>query len=120
MSKSSALCAVLGVLLCACKKKEEASSAAAPATSGAAATEAAASPAAAEAAASASKAEQAIKAKNWDAVVTELVQLTRQRNPNEEQGNRLRQLNQELLDAAQSDPKAMEALQTANKILNGR
>jgi hypothetical protein len=29
-------------------------------------------------------------------------------------------LNQELLDAAQSDPKAMEALQTANKILNGR
>lgn len=61
----------------------------------------------------------ATPAKNWDAVVAEIVQLrSRQRTP--AQGERLIGLEDELVGALNSDPKAREAHQNLSRLINGR
>jgi hypothetical protein len=102
-------------LVAACSKKEEDTSASAPAEPAPAAAAAEAAPAAPAEAAPAPEAKR-----NWDAVVAEVARIRAMRPLPDDKRARMLQLQDELMAAANSDPAAKEAWANLSRIINGR
>lgn len=111
---SASLVAGLAISGCSKKAEEEAPAAAPPA----AAPEAAAAPVESPAAAP-TPAEAQPAARDWDKVVTEILQL-RRGGITDEQRLRMLSLQDELSDAAVNDPAAREARNNLSRIINQR
>lgn len=118
------ICIVTGLLMTACKKGDvEVDSSATSGGSGQ--TPVAGRPASgpgspAEVKASEEAAQKALAAKDYDAAVANMIKVTQQKSLSDDEANRLRDLNSRLLNASQSDPKAMEAYRNMSAAMRGR
>jgi hypothetical protein len=104
-----------GLVLTACKKEEVAAtdaSAAPRPTSGAGS--------AAEVRAAEDQAQKALAAKNYDEAATAIYKLKQQPTLSQEEADKLRGLDANLLNAAQKDAKALEAYQNISRAQRGR
>jgi hypothetical protein len=104
-----------GLLLTACKKDDaasaESSSASRP-TSGAGSS--------AEVRAAEDQAQKALAAKNYDEAAATIFKLKQQPTLSQDEADKLRSLDANLLNAAQKDAKALEAYQNISRAQRGR
>lgn len=102
-----------GLLLSACHKNDSAVEGAAtdarPVTGGGSRT---------EVRATVDEAQKAIAAKDFEKAAADIYKVSQQKNLSQDEADKLRALNGNLLNAAQNDPKAMEAYKAMSQALN--
>jgi len=115
MKIRSLYCLVAFFALSACKKADDAASDAGPA--GKTATSPGSS---AKIKIMEDEAQKALAAKDYETVTADIYKLTQEKTLSQSEADKLKNLNANLLNAAQADDKAMEAYRNMSRALRGR
>lgn len=115
MKIRSIYCLMALIALSACKKSDDAVSDAGSA--GQAATSPGSS---AQVKVMEDEAQKALAAKDYETATADIYKLTQEKTLSQSEADKLKSLNANLLNAAQADPKAMEAYRNMSRTLRGR